>query len=427
MRGDIAISDGNIVEISESIPFDPGQVIEAKGLTIFPGVIDAHVHFNEPGRTDWEGFATGSAALAAGGGTCFIEMPLNASPPTLNRKSFELKLAAAKASSVTDFALWGGLTPSNLDSLEELSDCGVIGFKAFMSGSGIDDFKRADDETLYKGMEIASRLKLPVAVHAEDEELTSRLSSEAQSKGLKGIRDYLNSRPIEAELLAIRKAIRMAAETKCRLHIVHISSAAGVEEVIKGKSIADVTAETCPHYLFLNDEDVERLGAPAKCAPPIRSKEEVEKLWQMVNQGSIDIIGSDHSPAPESMKKSYDFFKIWGGIAGVQSTLSLLLDRSRALDPTRIAMMLSMLPANRFGLKNVGQISIGYHADFAIFDLSQSMILDRNDLLDRHRLSPYVGRKMDGKHRYTIVRGNIVATAGKLTGNYRGNFITPLE
>src|SRR4051812_25124616 len=165
---DIAIENGSIVEIAAEIRASTRETIDASGLHVFPGLIDAHVHFNEPGRTDWEGFDTGSAALAAGGGTCFFEMPLNAHPPTLDGKSFDLKLAAARANSRVDFALWGGLTPSNLDNMEELAERGVVGFKAFMSNSGIDDFDRADDDTLRRGMEIAARLGLPVAVHAED-------------------------------------------------------------------------------------------------------------------------------------------------------------------------------------------------------------------------------------------------------------------
>src|SRR3954464_6115337 len=174
----IAVVDGKVTEIAPEIPGDARETIDATGLHIFPGLIDSHVHFNEPGRTEWEGLATGSSALAAGGGTCFFDMPLNSSPPVLDGASFDLKRAAAEKSSVTDFAIWGGLTPKSLDRMEELAERGVVGFKAFMSGSGIDDFERADDLTLYRGMKIAKKLGLPVAVHAESEEITSRLTSE---------------------------------------------------------------------------------------------------------------------------------------------------------------------------------------------------------------------------------------------------------
>src|SRR4051812_23947851 len=272
-RADVAVEGGTIVEVGPGLAGAAREAVDAAGLHVFPGLIDAHVHFNEPGRTDWEGFDTGSAALAAGGGTCFFDMPLNSSPPTLDGPSFNLKRAAAEANSRTDFGLWGGLTPGNLDRMEELAERGVVGFKAFMSNSGMDDFPRADDLTLLRGMEIAARLGLPVAVHAENEELTSRLTDEARVAGRKGIRDYLRSRPAIAEVDAIRRAIGFARETSCSLHIVHVSTAAGVREVIDaryhldGHGQAEITAETCPHYLLLNEEDVQQIGSRAKCAP----------------------------------------------------------------------------------------------------------------------------------------------------------------
>ncbi|MBC7785383.1 MAG: allantoinase AllB [Burkholderiales bacterium] len=428
---DIGIEDHRIVEIGPALSGAARVELDAHGLTVFPGVIDPHVHFNEPGRTDWEGFETGSTALAAGGGTCFFDMPLNSSPPTLDRASFDAKRAAGERSSITDFALWGGLTPQNLDHLEELADCGVIGFKAFMSGSGIDDFGRADDLTLLRGMEIAARLNLPVAVHAESEELTSRLTDEARRNGRRGVRDYLATRPIVAEVDAIRRAILFAQETGCSLHIVHISSAAGSIEVVEGKHLyrkdgsgaVDVTGETCPHYLFLSDDDVARLGSSAKCAPPLRNKEEVEALWMQVLSGGIDFIGSDHSPAPASLKASEDFFDIWGGIAGVQSTLSLLLSQTRGLSAVRIAELTSTNAARRFGIPGKGTIAVGHDADLALVDMNASYTLLREHLLDRHKLSPYVGRQLRGQVRHTLVRGQQVIRDGAPVGNFRGKFI----
>src|SRR3954470_5255424 len=202
-RADVAIENGTIVEVGPGLRGAAREEIDAAGLHVFPGLIDPHVHFNEPGRTDWEGFDTGSAALAAGGGTCFFDMPLNSSPPTLDGPSFNLKRAAAEANSRTDFGLWGGLTPGNLDRMEELAERGVVGFKAFMSNSGIEDFARADERTLREGMKRAAACERLVAVHAESEELTRSLTTFATSKGRHGARDYLNSRPIQAELDAI--------------------------------------------------------------------------------------------------------------------------------------------------------------------------------------------------------------------------------
>ncbi|GIW04085.1 MAG: hypothetical protein KatS3mg059_0705 [Thermomicrobiales bacterium] len=214
-RADIAVSDGRIVALEPEIAGTAREEIDAHGLHIFPGVIDAHVHFNEPGRADWEGWAHGTRALAAGGGTCCFEMPLNAHPPTLDAASFDAKRTAAEAAAVTDFALWGGLTPDNLDRLEELAARGVVGLKAFMSQSGIPDFPAADDLTLLDGMRIAARLGLIVAVHAENDTLTSRLAARAIQEGRTGFRDYLASRPAIAEVEAIARAILFAGETGC--------------------------------------------------------------------------------------------------------------------------------------------------------------------------------------------------------------------
>ncbi|HEX5500296.1 MAG TPA: amidohydrolase family protein, partial [Thermomicrobiales bacterium] len=221
-RCDVGVSDGKIVAVAPEVAGPTRETIDAAGLHLFPGVVDPHVHFNEPGRTEWEGWATGSAALATGGSTVAIDMPLNSSPPTLDGPSFDAKRAAAEASSCVDFALWGGLTPDNRDRLEELAARGVVGFKAFMANSGIDDFHAADDLTLYEGMRTAARLGLPVAVHAESDAITSRLGARAIAAGRTGVRDYLATRPAIAEIEAVGRALLLAEETGCVLHVVHV-------------------------------------------------------------------------------------------------------------------------------------------------------------------------------------------------------------
>jgi allantoinase len=419
---DLAIDDGRIVGFQSQ----PARgEIDGQGLLALPGVIDSHVHFNEPGRTEWEGIASGSAALAAGGGTCFFDMPLNSSPPVLDGPSFDLKRAAAEATSTTDFGLWGGLTPGNLDHLETLADLGVVGFKAFMAESGISDFARADDDTLRQGMSIAARRGLPVAVHAEDESLTGRLTHEARSAGRRGVRDYLTSRPAEAELLAIQRAIDIARDTGCDLHVVHVSSAAGVRLVTAARQTGvRVTCETCPHYLFLDDSDAERLGATAKCAPPLRSREEVSQLWAELLAGAIDFLASDHSPAPPSMKTSTDFFDVWGGIAGVQSTLALLLSDDR-LDPRAVAQLTATSPAARYRIPGKGRIAIGYDADLVLVEPHTPWRLDREQLLDRHRGSPYVGRVMQLRVRSTLRCGQVAFDGERIDPACRGRFVRP--
>ncbi len=426
---DIAIAAGRIVAIGPELDGNATQELDAQGLHVFPGIIDAHVHFNEPGRTEWEGFATGTRALAAGGTTSFAEMPLNASPPTLDAASFSLKKQAAEASALVDFALWGGIVPGNLAYLEELAACGVIGFKAFMSNSGIEDFSCVDDQSLYEGMKKAASLHTLVAVHAEDEQLTSQLSRQAHLEHRIGVRDYLQSRPIQAELNAISQAIQLAEETACTLHIVHVSSGAGIALVAEARARGiDVSCETCPHYLVLTEEDVERLGAVAKCAPPLRSQAEQERLWQQLFAGNIQLIGSDHSPSPPSMKTSENFFQIWGGISGCQSLLSLLLTEgytARQLPLSLLTLLTAEAVARRFRLPQKGRIAIGTDADLVLVDLQKHATLQKEDLHYRHQQSPYIGKNMQGKILHTLVRGTTVYRDGHFNSHARGQFLAP--
>jgi len=409
---DVAISGGRIAAIGPGIADAARATIDAAGLIVFPGGIDAHVHFNEPGRTEWEGIATGSRAAAVGGVTCFADMPLNSTPPVVTAAAFDAKHAAATAQSQTDFAIWGGLVPGHLADLPELAARGVIGFKAFMANSGIDDFAAADDATLRQGMEIAARLDRPVAVHAEDDVLTTRLANEALAAGKITPRDYLDSRPIEAELLAIARAIQFAAETGCQLHIVHVSSAAGVALVTAARANGTrVTCETCPHYLALTENDVIWLGAVAKCAPPIRAADEVAKLWEEVLAGRVDLLASDHSPAPWGMKTDANFFRVWGGIAGCQTLLPLMFceaHRERSLPLTKLAQLLAAGPARVFRLPNKGVLRVGYDADLTLIDPQAGVPLTEKHLEYRHKLSPYLGRPIHGLVRRTLLRGETI-------------------
>lgn len=429
---DLAVDGGRIVEIGSAVGANvgPGRTeIAATGLHVFPGLIDAHVHFNEPGRTDWEGFATGSAALAAGGGTCFFDMPLNSDPPLLDAAAFDAKHAAARAHSRTDFAFWGGLTPTNLDQMPALAQRGVVGFKAFMSESGIPEFARADDLTLVRGMRIAAELGLPVAVHAESEAITSRLAAEAQSKGAASWADFVDSRPALAEVEAVSRAITLAAEAGCRLHIVHVSTARAAERVhtARERDGIDVTCETCPHYLSFTADDLAKQGSALKCAPPLRSADEVAALWKGVADGRFAFVGSDHSPCPPDMKSDDEPFDSWGGIPGVQSTLGVMLSHKPHLASDTVARLTAQHPAQRFGLAHKGQIAPGFDADLTLVDLDASFTLTLDALRDRHRLSPYVGRIFRGAVHRTLVRGHTVFQDGELVGDFRGRLVTPGE
>jgi allantoinase len=395
---------------------------------VFPAVIDVHLHFNEPGRTEWEGAATGSRALAAGGGAVFFDMPLNSTPCTVNAGEFDRKRAALEASSITDFGLWGGLVPGNAGEMAELAERGVVGFKAFMCDSGLPEFPRADDFTLWKGLAEAARLNLPVSVHAENQEITQALSRAMAEQGRTGARDFLESRPVIAEVEAIQRATLFAGEAGAKLHIVHISSGRGVVAAAEAKARGvDVSIETCAHYLFFTEEDLERLGAVAKCAPPLRDAAQHRDLWGKVLDGTIDIVASDHSPAPPEMKTGA-MMKVWGGIAGVQSTLAVLLERGhfeRGLPLERIAALTAATPARRFRIARKGGVAPGNDADLTLVDLGESHTLSDRDLHQRHALSPYVGSTFRGVVRRTLRRGETIFKDGAITAQSRGALVRP--
>lgn len=420
---DVLAEDGVIAAVAPGLDADGAEVVDAGGLLVLPGVVDVHVHLNDPGRAHWEGIPTGTAALAAGGTTCAVDMPLNASPPTVDAAAFAAKAAAIEGRAWVDLALWGGLVPGGVGALAGLAACGVVGFKAFMSDSGIADFAAADDDTLAAGMGEAARLGLPVAVHAESDVRTAELAAAARAAGRTEVRDYLASRPIAAETEAVGRAIALAEATGCALHVVHVSSAAGVALVAEARARGvDVTCETCPHYLLLDAGDAERLGAVAKCAPPLRPADEVAALWSRVRAGDVDLIATDHSPAPPDLKDADDFFFVWGGIAGAQTLLTTMLDGG--LDATALARLLAAAPAARTGLAPAkGAIEAGADADLVLVDPGARWTLERELLLDRHRLSPFAGRTFTGRPVRTILRGATVAVDGRLVGAPRGRLV----
>lgn len=430
-RADVAVSDGRIAAVSPELAETGGEEVDARGLHVFPGAVDAHVHFNEPGRADWEGFATGTRALAAGGTTTYVEMPLNAHPPTVDARSFDLKRRAAEASSLVDFALFGGLVPGPLERLDELAEKGVVGFKAFMSTSGTPDFPPADDLTLYEGMQRAAALGLPVLVHAENREITDALAARARAASRTTMRDYLGSRPVVAELEAMARAISFAEEAGCSLHVVHVSTGRGVALVASARSRGvDVTCETCPHYLVLTDEDAEEIGALAKCAPPLRPRGEIESLWGQVYGGNVVFVASDHSPSPPETKVGDDFFEIWGGISGCQSLLNAMLEEGhheRGLPLAHVAKLVSENVAVRFGLAGKGRIEIGADADLALVDLGVGFVLGEESLFYRHKGSPFVGRRFRGRVARTVVRGKTVFLDGEVVSPPIGRLLKPQQ
>jgi len=408
---DVAIAGEQIAAVGPELEGAAADELQARGLLVLPGAVDAHVHFNEPGRAEWEGWATGSAAAASGGTTAVVEMPLNAHPPTVDGAAFDAKVAAARAASVVDFALWGGLVGGSLDRLDALADRGVVGFKAFMCGSGIDDFPAVDDDALGAGMIRAAALGLPVAVHAE---------RPTELRPMRGgsWRDWVDSRPVRAEVAAIERAVELAAETGCALHVVHVSSAEGVDVVTAARTRGvDVTCETCPHYLAWVDADLQGLGTRAKCAPPLRDDATRAALRERWSGGAIDWLASDHSPCPPAMKAG-DFAAAWGGIAGAQTLLVSALEAGAEPEAFTAA------PARRLRLAGKGRLEPGADADLVLVE-PVGHALAAGELFDRHRANPFAGHPFPARVARVIRRGETIFSAGRLVATGGGRLLAP--
>jgi allantoinase len=418
IKTDVAIKDGVIFKIETSVDEKAVQEYDATGLYIFPGLIDVHVHFSEPGREHWEGFESGSRMMAAGGCTTFLDMPLNGIPSTINKEAILEKANIGEKKSVVDFALWGGLVPKNEDELKGLAEKGAIGFKAFLSDTGNEEFERVDDVTLLNGMkEIASLGKI-LALHAESAPITNWLQREKQKKGLVSPDDYLETRPIIAEVEAVERALAYAKLTGCALHFVHISSEAAVKRIHAAKEEGiNVTVETCPHYLLFSHQDLVEKGAIAKCAPPLREKEEQEKLIQLLLQDQFDMISSDHSPCPYSMKDSsmYHLFEAWGGISGGQFTLLSMIELALKYDIpfSKVAKWTAEAPAKRFNLASKGNIQVGMDADLAVVSL-ENFVVTEDQFFAKHKESLYIGHAFPCKIKTTINRGRVVFDYGEI-------------
>jgi allantoinase len=427
-KADVAVSEEKIVEIGEEISGDAKETIDASGKYVFPGTTDGHVHFNDPGRTEWETISTGSSALAAGGGVAYFDMPLNCSPCTLDAKNFKNKLTVAQKDSLVDYGFWGGLTPKNLDKLEELAECGVIGFKAFSCFSGIDEFERMDDYTALVGMEKIAKLGLPLMVHCENAEITRDLTALALAQNKTTVRDYFAAHPPITEIENVSRMISYAEETGCKLIIAHVSTAKAVDLVTQARMRGvDVSCETIGHYLILTDDDVERLGTVAKCSPPMRDEENRTKMWAKLLNGEIAFVSSDHSPCDPKLKDG-EFLKVWGGISACQTTLSALLTHAyhdRKVSLVDITKLTSQKVNETFKIQGKGKIALGYDGDFALIDLDKEFILQANDLYYKHKVSPFVGNRFRGTVTQTILRGTTVFKDGKIVSGPIGKHLRP--
>jgi allantoinase len=370
-------------------------------LPLLPGLVDTHVHVNEPGRTEWEGFATATRAAAAGGVTTICDMPLNSLPPTVSVPALRLKREAAAGQCYVDVAFWGGAIPGNSGELAAMHEAGVIGFKCFLLDSGVPEFPPLDEAGLRETLGVVAGLDALLVVHAED-------GAEISSASGGDYGTFVSSRPPKAERRAIEKVISAAAATGGRAHIVHLSAAecAAMMAGAKAAGIA-LSAETCPHYLFFAAEQVPEGATEYKCCPPIRDAINREALWRALEAGAIDCVVSDHSPCPADMKGSGDFGEAWGGIASLQLSLSAVWTvarrRGRSLDD--IARWMSSGPASLAGLSGKGAIEPGRDADLVAFDPDETFIVDGATLRHRHPVTPYHGQKLTGMVRQVWLRG----------------------
>ena len=400
----IHIRDGRIDRIAS---YDVAADYDAGDSVVMPGVVDTHVHVNEPGRTEWEGFETITHAAAAGGVTTILDMPLNSIPATTTVTALEAKRDAARGRSLVNVEFIGGVVPGNADQILPLAEAGVRAFKCFLSPSGVPEFENVGATDLREAFPLLARTGLPLMVHAED---PSCLLEGGRSSRYE---DYLASRPVEAEHSAIEMLVRLMEWCPTRVHVVHLSSASSLDIVRKARAKGlPLTVETCPHYLTFAAEDIPDGATEYKCAPPIRSASERDALWDALIRGDIDLVASDHSPCPPSMKESAgDFFGAWGGIASLQVALPAVWTgaRARRMNPERIAEWMCTATAKLAGLSGrKGAIAEGHDADLTIWNPDESFIVSAETLQHRHPVTPYAGRSLFGVVERTIARGKLV-------------------
>ncbi len=429
----VLIKDGLIAAVLPELPHGDYTVTDVGNKVLMPGVIDSHVHINEPGRTDWEGFNTATKAAIAGGITTLVDMPLNSSPVTTTVKAFDEKLNAAKEQLHTNCGFWGGVVPGNEKDIEPLIERGVLGFKAFLTHSGIDEFPNVSEDDLRKVMPIISKYNLPLLVHCELSDPSHHpvaIGSAPESYRVTThfYQNYLSTRPKKWEDDAIALMIRLCEEFNCCVHIVHLSSADSIEQIAKAKQKGlPLTVETGQHYLYFNAEDIKDRQTQFKCAPPIREKENNEKLWQALKDGIIDFVATDHSPAPPAMKEltSGDFIKAWGGISSIQFALPILWTAAKkhGCSLNDIAKWLCEKPAVLTGKQNSkGKIARGYDADLVVWDADQHFTVTENIIYHKHTMTPYLNEELFGVVEQTHLKGEKLFDNGKFILN-KGSII----
>ena len=414
----VHVRDGSIVDIAEYRDRPAGvPVVDAGPLVVLPGLVDTHVHLNDPGRADWEGFDSGTRAAAAGGTTTIVDMPLNSVPSTVDVGALDAKLRAAQGRCAIDVGFWGGVVPGNAEALEPMVRQGVLGFKCFLSPSGVNEFEHVDEADLEGALPIVARLGVPLLVHAE---WPAGLIDVDRTGDPRDYRTWLSSRPAASEQAAIDLLIRLARNHGARIHVVHLASADALPSLEAARRGGlDISVETCPHYLTFDAEQIASGSTAFKCAPPIREARHREGLWAGLADGRIDLIATDHSPAPPALKSidAGDFVAAWGGIASLQLGLPAVWTgaRSRRLTLEHLARWLAAAPAKLAGLDDrKGTIAPGRDADFVFFDPDATTVVDPSALFHRHPVTPYAGMRLNGRVHKTMLRGEVVFDEGQL-------------
>jgi allantoinase len=413
----VIFENERILAIEEYSNVPPAaDLIDVGDSYILPGLVDTHVHVNEPGRAEWEGFATATRAAAAGGITCLVDMPLNAIPATNTPQALTQKREAARGACSVDYAFWGGVVPGNEDQLLGLAEAGVRGFKCFLVDSGVPEFPMVTEEHLKRAMAAIAETGLPLLVHAEFPELIHAAPDSRRYA------DYLRSRPPESEAAAVRLMIRLSRSYSCRVHIVHLSSAEALLDIANARAEGlPLTVETCPHYLYFASESIPDGSTQHKCAPPIRAAANRQLLWKALGDRQINLVATDHSPCPPELKlpETGNFARAWGGIGSLSVALSAMWTaaRERGFAITDIVRWMSEAPAQLAGLQSrKGSITPGHDADFVVFDPDRQFEVCAEDLHFRHRISPYLGERLKGKVSMTFVRGRLVFNGGTFPG-----------
>jgi allantoinase len=426
---DVHVNGARIVAVREhngappsSALHPPSAVLYDVGdLVVMPGIVDSHVHVNEPGRTDWEGFRTATAAAAAGGITTIVDMPLNSVPATTSVRGLEEKRAAARGALV-NVEFWGGVVPGNASELEALADAGVRGFKCFLSPSGVAEFEHVGEADLRMALPVLARRGLPLLAHAE---LPAELQSPPANADPRRYATWLATRPPAAEVAAISLLISLCREFGAHIHVVHLAAADALPMLRDARAEGlPITVETCPHYLTFCADDIADGATLLKCAPPIRARAHREALWQALRDGDIDLVATDHSPCPPALKGDSDFLAAWGGIASLELSLAATWTAAsaRGLAIERLAGWLSAGPARLAGLTNRGVIEAGRDADFVIWDPDAEFTVDERLLRQRHQRTPYAGLTLRGRVAETWVGGRVVYREGHAGHSFRGAF-----